>query len=251
MSTADLHDEDGDRLRSGGMTVVFDPAENGPRGYVNGGIGCGTLAGFVGGTATVTLRAPVPVGVPLDVRSVPAGVELTLADRVLADAVPADPFDVEPPYRPTASQARAAWDAHPFRGLDLPLSDCVVCGAKRLDGLRICFGPVPGHPEMTASPFTVPARFCTDGVLREPAVWGALDCVSYPAEAVRRGRFALLGRLTAHPRRPIRSGEELIAVGWTESIGNRSMRTASALLAGDEVVASARAVWVEAKPDAL
>jgi acyl-CoA thioesterase FadM len=82
-------------------------------------------------------------------------------------------------------------------------------------------------------------------------VWGALDCPSYPAEAVRRGRFALLGRLTAHPLRPVRVGERLIAVGWTESIGNRSMRTASALLAGDEVVASARAVWVEAKADAL
>lgn len=41
----------------------------------------------------------------------------------------------------------------------------------------------------------------------------------------------------------MRVGEGLIAVGWTESIGNRSKRTASALLAGDEVVASARAVW--------
>jgi acyl-CoA thioesterase FadM len=78
-----------------------------------------------------------------------------------------------------------------------------------------------------------------------------LDCPSYPAEAVRRGRFALLGRLSASQRRPIMVGEELIAVGWTESIGNRSMRTASALLAGDEIVASARAVWVEAKPDAV
>jgi hypothetical protein len=135
--------------------------------------------------------------------------------------------------------------------MDLPLSDCFVCGAERLDGLRICFGPVPGHPDLMASPFLVRESFCSDGALREPLVWGALDCPSYPAEAVRRGRFALLGRLTAHPLRPVRVGERLIAVGWTESIGNRSMRTASALLAGDEVVASARAVWVEAKADAL
>ena len=61
----------------------------------------------------------------------------------------------------------------------------------------------------------------------------------------------MLGRLAADLRRPIVAGEELIAVGWTESIDNRSMRTASALLAGDEIVASARAVWVEAKPDAV
>ena len=236
-------------------TLVLDPRENGPRGFANGGFACGALAGFVpGDLAEVTLRAPIPVGVPLGVKSrLGGGAELLDGGRqVLAEAVPAEPFVAEPPYRPTVAQAQAAWAAHPFRGLDLPLSDCVVCGAERRDGLRICFGPVPGHPELMASPFTVPAAYCQDGgVLRTPAVWGALDCPSYPAEAVRRGRFALLGRLAASQRRPIMVGEELIAVGWTESIGNRSMRTASALLAGDEIVASARAVWVEAKPDAV
>jgi hypothetical protein len=232
-------------------TVVLDPRENGPRGFANGGFACGTLAGWVGGTATVTLMAPLPVGVPLDVRPAASAVELLLDGRPLASAVLAEPFVAEPPYLPTRSEASAAWEAHPFRGLDLPLSDCVVCGAQRMDGLRICFGPVPGHPDMMASPFLVPESFCTGGVLRTPAVWGALDCVSYPAEAVRRGRFALLGRLTAHARRPIPVGARMTAVGWTESIGNRSMRTASALLAGDEVFASARAVWVEAKSDAL
>lgn len=239
-------------------TLVLDPRENGPRGFANGGFACGALAGFAPhDPAEVTLRAPVPVGVPLGVRSRRSGgVELLLrqggGNEVLAEAVPVDPFVAEPPYRPTPGEAQAAWDAHPFRGLDLPLSDCVVCGAERLDGLRICFGPVPGHPELMASPFLVPEAFCGDrGELRIPAVWGALDCPSYPAEAVRRGRFALLGRLAADLRRPIVAGEELIAVGWTESIGNRSMRTASALLAGDEIVASARAVWVEAKSGAL
>ena len=239
-------------------TLVLDPRENGPRGFANGGFACGALAGFAPhDPAEVTLRAPVPVGVPLGVRSRRSGgVELLLrqggGNEVLAEAVPVDPFVAEPPYRPTPGEAQAAWDAHPFRGLDLPLSDCVVCGAERLDGLRICFGPVPGHPELMASPFLVPEAFCGDrGELRIPAVWGALDCPSYPAEAVRRGRFALLGRLAVDLRRPIVAGEELIAVGWTESIGNRSMRTASALLAGDEIVASARAVWVEAKSGAL
>lgn len=239
-------------------TLVLDPRENGPRGFANGGFACGALAGFAPhDPAEVTLRAPVPVGVPLGVRSRRSGgVELLLrqggGNEVLAEAVPVDPFVAEPPYRPTPGEAQAAWDAHPFRGLDLPLSDCVVCGAERLDGLRICFGPVPGHPELMASPFVVPEAFCGDrGELRIPAVWGALDCPSYPAEAVRRGRFALLGRLAVDLRRPIVAGEELIAVGWTESIGNRSMRTASALLAGDEIVASARAGWVEAKSGAL
>lgn len=239
-------------------TLVLDPRENGPRGFANGGFACGALAGFVpGGPVEVTLRRPVPVGVPLAVMPRRGGgAELLLrqvrGQEVVAEAAPAEPFVAAPPYRPTPAEAQAAWNAHPFRGLDLPLSDCVVCGAERADGLRICFGPIPGHPEMMASTFVVPEAFCSDGgELRTPAVWGALDCPSYPAEAVRRGRFALLGRLAAHPLRPVVAGEELIAVGWTESIGNRSMRTASALLAGDEIVASARAVWVEAKPDAV
>ncbi|WP_420122230.1 hypothetical protein [Nakamurella sp.] len=239
-------------------TLVLDPRENGPRGYANGGFACGGLARFVrSAPVEVTLRAPVPVGVPLAVKArLGGGAELLLrqvrGQEVLAEAVPVDPFLAEPPYRPTPDEARAAWAAHPFRGLDLPLSDCVVCGAERLDGLRICFGPVPDHPELMASPFVVPEAFCGDrGELRIPAVWGALDCPSYPAEAVRRDRFALLGRLAADLRRPVLAGEELVAVGWTESVGNRSMRTASALLAGDEIVASARAVWVEAKPDAV
>jgi len=143
-------------------TLVLDPRENGPRGYANGGFACGALAGFVtGGTAEVTLRAPVPVGVPFGVKSRRGGgVELlqrqVRGDEVLAEAVSVEPFVAEPPYRPTPAEARAAWDAHPFRGLDLPLSDCVVCGAERLDGLRICFGPIPDRPEMMASPFTVP-----------------------------------------------------------------------------------------------
>ncbi len=50
------------------VTITLDPRENGPRRFANGGFGSGVLAGLVGGTATVTLRAPLPVGVPLDVR---------------------------------------------------------------------------------------------------------------------------------------------------------------------------------------
>ncbi len=172
----------------------------------------------------------------------------------LAGAVTADPFVLSPPYVPTMVEAEQARRAHPFRGVRTPLSDCVVCGAERVDGLRVSFGPIPGRPELLASPFVPTASWAVDGVVRPAAVWGALDCPSYPVEAVRRGRMALLGQLAAHRRREVLVGEELIAVGWTESIGNRSFRTASALVdAGGKVVASARAVWIQLErvPDAL
>lgn len=226
--------------------IIIDPRENGPRGFANGGIAAGTLAELIGGTATVTLKAPIPVGVALSAEHSADGVELFRDGQLLAVATPTDPFGQTPPLVPTLAEARAAWRAHPFRGLRNDLTDCVVCGAERHDGLRICFGPVPGHPEIFASPFTAPAAFAVDGLLRPAVVWGALDCPSYPAEVVRRGRIALLGQITAHRRREVPVGEQLVAVGWTTAIGTRSFRTASALCAVDgEVVASAGAVWIE------
>lgn len=235
-------------------TLTLDPRENGPRGFANGGFGSGALAGLVGGTATVTLRAPLPVGVPLDVRWTDDGADLMAGSAHLASAVTTEPFVLAPPYVPTMAEAEQARRVHPFRGLRTPLSDCVVCGAERMDGLRVSFGPIPGRPQLVASPFAPTASWAVDGVVRPAAVWGALDCPSYPVEAVRRARMALLGQLTAHRRREVLVGEELIAVGWTESIGNRSLRTASALVdAAGEVVASARAVWIQVErvPDAL
>jgi hypothetical protein len=79
-------------------------------------------------------------------------------------------------------------------------------------------------------------------------VWGALDCISYPADLLRRGRLAYLGSLAVDIHRPLAVGEELTALGWTLGSGTRSHRTASVLVdASDQVVASGRAVWVEAK----
>ena len=228
--------------------IVIDPKENGPRGFANGGIAAGTLAELIGGTATVTLKAPVPVGVTLSAERNDDGVDLFRDGQLLAVATAADPFLQAPPLLPTIAEARAAWQAHPFRGLRNELTDCVVCGAERYDGLQVCFGPVSGHPKIFASPFNAPPTFGVEGVVRPEAIWGALDCPSYPAEVVRRGRIALLGQITVHRQRAVRVGEQLIVVGWTTSIGSRSFRTASALCALDgEVVASGRSVWIELK----
>ena len=91
-----------------------------------------------------------------------------------------------------------------------------------------------------------------DGVATRSSVWGALDCVSFPAALLRTGTLALLGSLTVHRLREIAVGEPLAAVGWTLGSGTRSHRTASALLDEDgAVVASARAIWVEVRHQRL
>jgi hypothetical protein len=227
------------------MTIRLDPRENGPEGMSNGGFACGTFADLVGGTAAARLEAQVPLDVDLVPHVAGSQAEVFAGETLLATVIATNGFILEPPVRPSLDDADRARLRHPLRGVQHLLSTCVVCGPERTDGLRVTPGPLSDHPDILATPFVPPDRFAVDGVVRNAAVWGALDCPSYPAAAMRSGRLCLLGSLEAHQLRPIDVGEELIVVGWTIGEGRRSVRTASAIIeqTGD-VVASARAVWV-------
>ena len=219
---------------------------NGPRRHANGGFASGTFADLVGGTASVTLHRRVPLGRSFGVLGTPDRLAVLDGDTRVATVRGVTPFIVEPPVRPTFAQAEEARRAHPYADRRHALSHCVVCGPRRYDGLRVTPGPVRYQPGILAAPYDPPAHFATDGMALPASVWGALDCVSYPAAVLASGRIALLGSLTAHRTRDIAVGEPLIAVGWTIGSGTRSHRTASALLDEDGgVIASAHAVWVE------
>jgi hypothetical protein len=229
-------------------TILLDRRENGPKGMSNGGFACGTFAQLVGGTARIKLHAKVPLGIDLEASVHGSQAQVTSRGRLVASVEAVEPFVLEPPVRPSYDAAVAARDAHPLRGVRHPLSDCVVCGPERYDGLRVTPGPLPGHTEMLAAPFQPTSAFAVEGQVRPAAVWGALDCPSYAAEDLATRRFCLLGSLEAHQVRPVTPGERLIVVGWTTGAGKRSVRTASAMMAEDgSVVASARAVWVALK----
>jgi hypothetical protein len=223
----------------------LDGRENGPRGRSNGGFAAGTFAGLVGGTARVRLHAKVPLERDL-VTSVEGGRAAVHAQTQKVATVEAvEPFVLEPPVRPSLVEAAAARNRHPLRGVRHPLSDCVVCGPERTDGLRVTPGPLEQDRDVLSAPFVPRAAFAEGGVVRGAAVWGALDCPSYPAAALRVRRFCLLGSLEAHQLRSVAPEERLVVVGWTTGAGRRSVATASAIIdeSGD-VVASARAVWV-------
>ena len=232
--------------------LLIDRRMNGPRRHANGGFASGTFADLVGGTATVALHQRVPVGRRFSVRdSSVVRVVYDGGDRI-ATVVGADPFVMRPPVLPTRWEAATARRAHPFTDVRHALSDCVVCGPHRTDGLRVTPGPLVDHPDVLASPYDPPAGFSVDGIATPSSVWGALDCVSFPAALLRTGTLALLGSLTVHRLREIAVGEPLVAVGWTLGSGTRSHRTASALLDEDgAVVASARAIWVEVRHQRL
>lgn len=126
------------------------------------------------------------------------------------------------------------------------LSTCVVCGAERQDGMGVTPGLLANQPDILAAPFVPLERDTTEGVVHPEAVWGALDCPSYPARSLLAHRIGLLGTLTAHRNRDVFLGERLVVVGWTVEHHGRSSQTASAVLdERGEVVASARAVWIE------
>jgi hypothetical protein len=226
-------------------TLRLREHEIGPKGRSNGGFACGSLAALVGGTARVDLVAGVPVATDLRVSVGHGRATLTVGDTVLARARAVEPFVLEPPVRPSWDEAADARERHPLRGVRHPLSDCVVCGPERYDGLRVTPGPLAGDPDVLASPFDPTDQFAVDGQVRPAAVWGALDCPSYPATALRERRLSLLASLEAHQVRPLAPGERTVVVGWTTGSGARSVRTASAMIAEDgAVVATARAVWV-------
>jgi hypothetical protein len=148
--------------------LFIDPRMNGPRRHANGGFASGTFADLVGGTATVALHQRVPVGRPLSVRDSGVARVVHHGDERIATVAEADPFVMQPPVRPTRWDAATARRAHPFTDVRHTLSDCVVCGPHRTDGLRVTPGPLVDHPDVLASPYDPPAGFAVDGIATPP-----------------------------------------------------------------------------------
>jgi hypothetical protein len=247
-------------LFAGGMTTTtstlrLDARLNGPPDSANGGFACGMIAQSLGGTASVRLIRPIPLETPLDVDVDVDGLFADVTDshhERVAEVRRVNPFTMIPPVKPRFADAEEARAASPLHGAHHLLSDCVVCGPERRDGLSVTPGPLANRRDVLAAPFVPLERDTTDGVVHPEAVWGSLDCPSYPASSLLNSRLGLLGTLTAHQNRDVFLGERLVAVGWTVEHHDRSTQTASALLdeRGD-VVASARAVWVELRHQRL
>jgi hypothetical protein len=130
-------------------TVLIDRRLNGPRHAANGGFAAGTIARHVDAdTVTVILRRPIPLGRPLDVFADGRGGALVRTRRrLVAEARPGRIDMAPPPTPPGYADAVAARSRHPLIGLRHPLAHCVVCGPRRVDGMHVTPGPVPGRPE--------------------------------------------------------------------------------------------------------
>jgi hypothetical protein len=231
------------------MDVVIESRFNGPPASANGGYAAGVLAGFVAGTAEVTLLRPPPLDTPMTVIVEDDRVALRHGDVVVATARQVT-FEVFPVPPVSIEAARAASERG--TGLDLaaaaPFASCFTCGPDRAagDGLGVFAGVVDGSPDLLAAPWSPSADVADgDGVVPDPVVWAALDCPGGWAAMLDAGRPALLGRMTARIDRPVIAGEPHVITARSIGRNNRKLYAVTSIYSPDGTcVATAAATWI-------
>jgi hypothetical protein len=224
----------------------------GPPGSGNGGYVCGRVAAYADGPVSVMLRRPPPLDTPMNVeRDGEGSVRIHHGRTLIAETIPAAGSPaLEIPGLVSVAEALAA-EGRARYYTDPVFPDCFVCGIGRRpgDGLRIFPGPVAGRP-LWAAPWTPdPSVARAGGNVHPEVVWAALDCPSgiAAAEAANLGADTaiLLGQMTASLSALPLAGEAYVVIAWPNARDGRKLTAGSALLGpGGEVLAAARAVWL-------
>ena len=230
-------------------SVLIPSRFNGPLESGNGGYCCGVIAQFIDGIAEVSLRRPVPLDSPLDVKRENDGsVRVLHHESLIATARPARGFDIEVPPPPSPHEVGLA--AARYRGLSEGVfSRCFVCGRGREDAFGVFAGAVAGR-QLVASPWT-PSAWTADssGRVLPEFVWAVLDCPSYYALYMSGPLpLSVLARLTARIDAPILAGEEHLVIAWPLDADGRKRHAGAAVLSkGGVPLAVARALLIESR----
>ena len=221
----------------------------GPPDVGNGGYVCGLIAGFVEGSAEVTLWRPPPLDWPLDIARTNDGkVIVRHGDDIVAEAQSCslDLYVPDPPaYREAVEASRLS------RAIHNPMfSNCFVCGCDRAegDGLRVFAGPIRGN-RIVAAPWVPDASLADDkGKVKTEFLWAALDCPGAYAVGDEDLPTMLLGRFAANISNHIVTHERCIVIGWQISREGRKLFSGSALFSeSGELCGTARATFIEVK----
>ena len=239
-------------------TIQIDRRFNGPPDSANGGYTCGCVATALGGPVEVSLRRPPPLERSLSVAVEGDEARLLDGDELVADGSrvepgalgdPAVPVSVED-AREAATRSFYLEDAHPF-------PTCFVCGPRRADGdgLRIFAGPLGAGGDLFAAPWVPPVGLAReDGTVAPEVVWAALDCPSSAPGMNAPGPDGrvlpiVLARLAAEVSAPVEAGAEHVVMSWEIERDGRKREAGAALYdRGGELLARARALWIELKP---
>jgi hypothetical protein len=220
--------------------LVIGHRFRGPAASGNGGYTCGLVAELVPAEAVeVTLRLPPPLDTPLSVERDGDLVRVLDEGRLVAEARPGE-LDLDPPAPPSFTDAERLAAAQPPDAAH-PFPGCFVCGLARDPGDALCLRPAPAGDGLVVAPWRP-----TGDPPGARAAWAALDCPG--AFAVQpdfsRG-ICVLGRLTARVLEPPGAGDECVVVGWRLAREGRKLGAGTAVYRGCELLALARAVWIE------
>lgn len=227
-------------------TIRIDRRFRGPPSSGNGGYVAGIVAKALGGSGcAVTLRAPPPLDLRLELRREGEGVVLLAGETLIAAGAPAE-LDIAVPAPPDLADARSAqekftgFDRHVFPG-------CFVCGPERRekDGLRIFPGAAEERAQVAAQWRPDESLSDAEGRVRSEFLWAALDCPGYFAVEKISGP-AVLGRLAATLHRDVMAGDDMIVTGWPIESDGRKHRAGTAIHDQDgRLCAAAKATWIQ------
>jgi hypothetical protein len=226
--------------------IVIDPAFEGPPSSAHGGYTCGMLAPHLPADAEITLRAPVPLGIPLQLKTFADALTLHEGTSVIAEGASTRLADVTP-EPPAFAEALAATASFP--GLrSHPYPRCVACGTDRTDALALRLFPGPlVNRDLVAAVWYPSSDATADGLIRPEFVWAALDCPGGWA-AIRFGRVdrpVVLGRMAARLPQPVTAQSAHIVIGWLAGMSGRKLTAGSAIYSREGVLQGlSRQTWI-------
>lgn len=248
-------------------SIVIEAKFRGPPDSGNGGYISGAFAEHLfalsggpnegGGDAVqVTLRAPTPLDVEMQVVGVDADhLDIKQGEVLIAQAERTE-LELDVPTPPSFADAAAAVGASPalMPGLNSLVPGglgfhpiCFCCGADvaASEGLRVFAAPVEGFDGVAAA-WQPDAAFADDqGFLPSAVVWAALDCpgqFAFMNDGIRTG---LLGRMTAKIVQPIAASDQIVVIGWCIGIEGKKHFAGTAMFNQQgECCAVSKQVWI-------
>ena len=216
----------------------------GPPDSGNGGYTCGLLARELAGVVECTLRAPVPLQVPLQFEPRQSGGVLHHNEKIIVEGVPAT-IDIAAPPPVSFEAANGATPTSAALDPRHPFPTCFVCGPKRQagDGLRIFPAPFNGDLHVAA---WLPAHEFGDSqhLLLPEFLWSAMDCPTGFAAGFPTAGKLVTGRLAVEQLEPIGTGVDCVLMSWPLGVEGRKHFSAACLYQKDKLCAAARATWI-------
>ena len=225
-------------------SVIIPQRFCGPPDSGNGGYTCGLLAHELGGVVECTLRAPVPLEVPLEFARTQSGGALRYGDKVIVEGLPTE-IASTPPAPVTFEAANEVVPTSAALDPRHPFPTCFVCGPKRQagDGLRIFPAPFNGHLQVAA---WIPAHEFGNSkhLLLPQFLWSAMDCPTGFAAGFPTAGKLVTGRLAVQQLEAIRTGVECVLMSWPLGVEGRKHFSAACLYQNEKLCAIARATWI-------